>query len=264
MTTSTLLQQIKNDTKKILRHNLVGIYLHGSFVLGGYNPDFSDLDFLIVVKYNLTKPEKLALMAVVLEKWWPNAPKKGLEFHVMTVKMLQKSPVTAAFDFHFSPLHRRAFLKSPEHFVEAMQGLDPDLPAHLKIIRKKGYVLLGKSTKKTIPYISKESYWRSVCADLQDVSVGIRQAPVSTLLNLCRSLAFVKRNLLLGKLAGGRWALHQVSPEFQKIIEQAIIDYQGNFLSLQQNYSEENLQEITVFLLSEIKKAAGENLLFAH
>ena len=46
MMTSTprLLQAIQQTTTAILKTNLVGIYLHGSYVLGSYNEQVSDLD----------------------------------------------------------------------------------------------------------------------------------------------------------------------------------------------------------------------------
>ncbi|MFT9411601.1 nucleotidyltransferase domain-containing protein [Liquorilactobacillus hordei] len=46
--TAKLLVLLKTGYQRILKDNLVGIYLHGSFVLGSFNEAISDLDYLVV------------------------------------------------------------------------------------------------------------------------------------------------------------------------------------------------------------------------
>ncbi|EGO9136311.1 nucleotidyltransferase domain-containing protein, partial [Enterococcus faecalis] len=77
-----LLAQMENGYMKIIKENLVGIYLHGSYAFGTYCHSVSDLDVLIVVYEKLTIDEKKQLLDYtinILDKW---APKKGIEFHV--------------------------------------------------------------------------------------------------------------------------------------------------------------------------------------
>ena len=57
LSTPHLLQAIQQTTTAILKTNLVGIYLHGSYALGSYNEQVSDLDYLIVVRRPLTLAE---------------------------------------------------------------------------------------------------------------------------------------------------------------------------------------------------------------
>ncbi|WP_155832630.1 nucleotidyltransferase domain-containing protein [Butyrivibrio sp. AE3006] len=44
-----VLNEFVEQTKEILGDNLVGIYLHGSYVMGCFNLQKSDLDLIIVV-----------------------------------------------------------------------------------------------------------------------------------------------------------------------------------------------------------------------
>ena len=72
-----LLAQMENGYMKIIKENLVGIYLHGSYAFGTYCHSVSDLDVLIVVYEKLTINEKKQLLDYtinILDKW---APKKG-------------------------------------------------------------------------------------------------------------------------------------------------------------------------------------------
>ena len=75
--TQQLLTTLVTSYTQLLGPNLVGIYLHGSYVLGSYNEDVSDLDYVVVVRHALTATNKRELMSVTLHKLWPLAPKKG-------------------------------------------------------------------------------------------------------------------------------------------------------------------------------------------
>lgn len=69
-----------------MKNNLIGIYLHGSYVLGSYNYSVSDLDYLVVVKKALSFKDKQQLMNFTVDKLWLIAPAKGLKFHVLLLK----------------------------------------------------------------------------------------------------------------------------------------------------------------------------------
>ena len=43
------------QSKEILRENIVGVYLHGSLAMGCFNPKRSDTDLIIVVNEPLIK-----------------------------------------------------------------------------------------------------------------------------------------------------------------------------------------------------------------
>ena len=49
-----LLAEFVNQSKAILGENLAGIYLHGSAVMGCYNPKKSDIDIIIVINDDMT------------------------------------------------------------------------------------------------------------------------------------------------------------------------------------------------------------------
>ena len=60
-----ILKSFVTQSKKILGDNLVGIYLHGSAVMGCYNEKKSDIDLLVVVKEAVPDvPEKYHTLIV--------------------------------------------------------------------------------------------------------------------------------------------------------------------------------------------------------
>ncbi len=54
------------QSREILRDNLVGVYLHGSAVMGCYNPAKSDIDLIVVVKEPLEDGVKRRYLDMVI------------------------------------------------------------------------------------------------------------------------------------------------------------------------------------------------------
>lgn len=59
-----LLDALARDLPPLLRHNLIGVYLFGSLARGGFDPQLSDIDVLVVTRRNLSAREFARL-----EKW---------------------------------------------------------------------------------------------------------------------------------------------------------------------------------------------------
>ena len=54
----SLISEFTERSQSILGDSLAGIYLHGSAVMGCFNPLKSDLDLIVVVSRPLTDPVK--------------------------------------------------------------------------------------------------------------------------------------------------------------------------------------------------------------
>lgn len=78
-----LLSKFIQQSNVILRENLLGIYLHGSAVMGCFNPKKSDLDLLVVVHDTVPDAVKKAYMDMVVELN-ASAPAKGIEMSIVT------------------------------------------------------------------------------------------------------------------------------------------------------------------------------------
>lgn len=203
LSTPHLLQAIQQTTTAILKTNLVGIYLHGSYALGSYNEQVSDLDYLIVVRRPLTLAEKQQLMTATITQLWPLAPHKGLEFHVLLLSATQYFVHPCPFDFHFSKYHYERYQQAPQVYLKAMHGTDPDLAAHLTVVRSAGQVLLGPAITTVFGPVPAADYWDSIKSDIANAETAIVQLPMYTVLDLCRVRAYQQDQLIVSKQAGG-------------------------------------------------------------
>jgi streptomycin 3"-adenylyltransferase len=60
------MERLRDGFLSVLGRDLIGIYVHGSLGLGGFNPQRSDIDLLVVVRAPLTLEIKLLLAALLI------------------------------------------------------------------------------------------------------------------------------------------------------------------------------------------------------
>lgn len=53
------LTKIADAISKALRDNFLGFYVMGSFVIGNWNPQKSDIDFIVITRKPLNKEESI-------------------------------------------------------------------------------------------------------------------------------------------------------------------------------------------------------------
>src|SRR5215467_9243954 len=124
-----LLSDIVSECTDLLGDNLVGIYLHGSLAMGSFNPDLSDVDFLVVTNTILT-PEQRRELARAMIRLSVHAPRKGLEMSVITRRALREFEHPTPYEFHFSNAWIEQYRN--DTFDYAQDNLvDGDLAAHL-------------------------------------------------------------------------------------------------------------------------------------
>lgn len=226
--TTKLLRRLATGSQNLLADNLVGVYLHGSYVLGGYNPAVSDLDYIMVVMRRLTVKEKADLMHFTTEELLPLAPAKGLEFHVLLLAHTRHFRHPMPFDFHFSEYHRAEYFRDPEAYIEGMQGTDPDLAAHLMVIQQQGQVLTGLPIKDVFAPVPPAAYWQSIVFDIADATKQILNQPTYVTLNLCRVLAYRENGAVLSKQAGGEWGENHLPKLYQPLASYTLASYEGD------------------------------------
>ncbi|MBK8025092.1 MAG: DUF4111 domain-containing protein [Chloroflexi bacterium] len=220
-----LLDRIVAGFRTVLGENLVGIYLHGSLALGGFNPVTSDVDFMVVVWKPLDDSTRQAIVALTLELA-EDAPAKGLEFSIVLLRDTQDFVHPAPFEFHYSRDWHQTYV---EHgAAPSTASVDPDLAAHFTITRRRGIVLYGPPIDTVFGHVPEADYRDSIVRDAQQILDDIATNPVYSILNLCRVLAYVREGRVTSKLEGGQWGMEHLDATFRPLIAQALEVYQAD------------------------------------
>lgn len=214
------LQTVAARTATILRRALLGTYLHGSAVLGGFAPTRSDLDLLTVTTGPLSATTKQQLATALSPQVLPCSAVRGLELSVVTRTTLAPTP-TPPFELHL------ATSNATTRVVDG-QGHpgDPDLLLHFAVCRDHGHALTGPPPRQLFAPIPRRWLLQGLARELawaqQHASVEYQ------VLNACRAWRFTDENLLCSKLDGGQWARTRVDDP--AIIELAVARQQGQLV----------------------------------
>ena len=218
----SLLAHIVEKFRLLLGENLVGVYLHGSLAMGCFNPRTSDVDFIVVVGEKLDIETKKAIIAFILELA-NAAPAKGLEFSVVLLGETQHFTYPTPFELHYSKAWHAVYQSEQADYE--IPRRDPDLAAHVVMVRRRGLRLYGRPIDEVFGEVAEADYWASIAGDARDILSRVAENPVYSILNLCRVLAFKRERLITSKAEGGIWGLNNLAPEYHPLIRQALHEY---------------------------------------
>lgn len=224
---SKVLEHIASEYKIILDEKLVGIYIHGSLAFGCFNPNKSDIDFLVVVNKAPTIEEKEALIGTLLDSS-SKAPQKGYEMSVVLEKVCRNFVYPTPFELHYSNVHLKRCKDDLREYCTFMKGKDKDLAAHFTIINNVGFTLIGKPISEVFGEVPKKDYLQSIIYDIEEAEEMIKTNPVYIILNLCRVLAYKEEGLILSKEQGGVWGMNNLPVKYKSLISKALDNYQGD------------------------------------
>lgn len=220
----TVINSFAERSKEILQDNLIGIYLHGSAVMGCYNPAKSDIDLIAVVKDPMEDSVKRTFMDMVIELN-EKGPAKGIEMSIVKQSVCRPFVYPTPFELHFSAAHTDWYKDDPDDYISKMKGEDKDLAAHFTIIKHRGKCLYGAPIEDTFADVPAQDYIDSIRNDIADAEDEIADNPMYLILNLSRVLAYLKDGLVLSKKEGGEWAQENVPERYHSLIRDALTEY---------------------------------------
>jgi predicted nucleotidyltransferase len=211
-----------------LADNLAGVYLHGSLALGSFNPAGSDLDLLVVSQHPLSVDTKRRAIEQLLRLSLQPRP---IEISFLRQADLRPWRHPTPFDLHYSEMWRASYERDLAdegwRSWNDTQRTDPDLAAHITVLRLGGICLTGAPIAAVFPQVPRDDYVASVMEDVLSALDTITGQPEYAILNACRTYAYLRDGHIFSKAAGGAWALRALPPEWHAPINMALTLYRG-------------------------------------
>ena len=248
--TDVLIKSFVERSKEILQDNLVGVYLHGSLVMGCFNPEKSDIDLVIVVDRPLSDPVKKTYMDMVVEHN-TIGPAKGIEMSVVLKQVCKPFVYPTPYELHFSAGHLKWYQEDPDEYIRKMTGTDKDLAAHFTIIYKRGRCLYGAPVQEIFAEVPECDYIDSLWHDIEEAETEITEYPMYLTLNLARVLAYKEEGRILSKKEGGEWAIDHLPAEYLPLINDAMREY---LESVQIVYDDTLAKRYAKYVIKRIKQ----------
>ncbi|NJO82759.1 MAG: DUF4111 domain-containing protein [Blastochloris sp.] len=221
-TVRTQVEQFLAATQATLSNNLVGVYLHGSLAMDCFNPAHSDLDLLVITHHPMSVLVKRQVAEQLLHL--SRCPTQ-IEISYLTQAMLLPWQYPPRFDLHYSEMWRadyeRDLMSEAWQQWNATQRHDPDLAAHITVLRQRGVTLFGAPILTVFPAIPPSDYLVSIIGDVTDALGAIMEEPIYAILNACRTLAYLDTGRIYSKDEGGQWALDNLPLSLRGLVQQA-------------------------------------------
>ncbi|WP_214827743.1 aminoglycoside adenylyltransferase domain-containing protein [Exiguobacterium algae] len=245
-----VIRSFLTEVEKAVPH-LRHVYVHGSLAMGGFQPDRSDLDLLLVTSRSLDQTEKEAVLNLCL-KW--SASPYPLELSILSQDQLQNWCHPSPFEFHFSEGWRERFERAEAAMKATLQtGVrDPDLAAHVKVIMERGIVWKGEAIEHILSGYEESHFEDAIHRDVMDCFDSVQFDPVYALLNMVRAFAYKKEQYLLSKQEAYSWlrTRNDFPGNIEATVRKASLVYSGEAHS----FSKEELDEAVAFFWDQFKK----------
>jgi Domain of unknown function (DUF4111)/Nucleotidyltransferase domain len=218
---NTLLLMLLARVQTILREKLVGFYLYGSLSLGDFDPQSSDIDFLIVTTEDLS-----AKVLEELRDMHASIAASGLPY----ADRLEGSYIPRAALRRYDP-HNASHptIGVDWEFHVGQHGSNWVIERH--IVREHGVIAWGPSPSTLIDPIPLRELRGAVCAMLRDFWqaqltesewLRSRDYQAFAVLTMCRALYTLSQGAVVSKPEAAAWACQTLDPKWRPIIERAL------------------------------------------
>ncbi|HLZ68505.1 MAG TPA: aminoglycoside adenylyltransferase domain-containing protein [Dehalococcoidia bacterium] len=218
---NALLGLLLDETRATLRHEFVGMYLHGSLATGDFDPQSSDIDALIV-----TASEPDAATIAALAAMHRRIAAGGLTW----AARLECSYIPrAALRRYDQTKARHPQIGADKPFAVRQHEHDWVIERH--ILRERGIVLDGPTAAGLIDPVSRaelsnavrtilQGWWRQILEQPAWFAERVYQA--FAVLTMCRALHTLRAGEVVSKPAAAAWAGDALGARWAPLIEQAL------------------------------------------
>ena len=187
----------------VLGRVLVGVYLHGSAALGGWEPARSDVDLLVVASRPLDPCEKQVIGAR-LQHPSLYCPGVGLELSVVTAEVAADPTRLPPWELHATTG------REPKVVDGAGHPGDPDLVFYMAVCHRAGIAVTGPPPAEVFaapprPWLLERAEEELRWAVAHDSSFAYR------VLTACRAWRLLDEDMLDSKVGAGEWARPKLS-----------------------------------------------------
>jgi predicted nucleotidyltransferase len=217
-----ILTILLTSVQQILGNQLVGMYLYGSLSSGDFDPESSDIDFLVVTTSTLSD-KAIAELRSMHQRIW----KSGLKWS----SKLEGSYIPKRDIRRHDPHSALCPTVNEGKFYLDKRGSDWIIQRH--VIREQGTVLTGPDPKTLIDPVSPEDIRRAVKGVLLEWWAPMLEDPswlkkhgseyhAFAILTMCRALHALKLGTIVSKPVAARWVQKELGERWSQVIERSL------------------------------------------
>jgi hypothetical protein len=218
---NVVLHVLLSSMQTVLGNHFIGLYVHGSLASGDFDPQRSDIDFVVVTADEL--PDE---MLPALEAMHARIAASGLK----RATKLEGSYIPQ----HALRRHDPARAQHPALRVDGSFGVDQhgsDWVIQCHTIREQGIVMAGPAPQTLIDPLHPNDLQQAALATLRGwwsqqlhnpVRLHSREYQAYAVLTMCRTLYTLQYGTVVSKPVAARWAQEALGERWTAVIERAL------------------------------------------
>jgi hypothetical protein len=185
----------------LLDRELVGVYAGGSFALGAYAPDRSDLDVAAVCRASLPSELKTEIAEALRPDSLP-CPARGLELVLYPESSVREATAEAGFELNLNTGRAMRFTLQ----TDASEASSHWYVIDRAILREHGRALFGPPAHELFAPIRRATLLRVLSESVRWHAEDEMRRDDDAVLNACRAWRFAVEGVWSSKLDAGSWA----------------------------------------------------------
>jgi predicted nucleotidyltransferase len=219
-------ERLVEGLQDVLKEDLLGVYLHGSAVLGGLRPR-SDIDVIAVSTRRTSSDEKRRLVELLLALSVRGSvgPPRPIELDVLVQSEIRPWRYPPAFDFHFDELLRKEFESGELEPWPAPTNRDLASAITMALLGESS--LFGPPPAEMFDPVPRPDYIHAILRDTATVDQYLSWDTRNVVLTLPRIWSAIATDEVHSKDSAAAWALPRLPEEHRLVLERARAIYRG-------------------------------------
>lgn len=218
-----ILNLLLSNIQGILKNEFVGMYLYGSLATGDFDPETSDIDFLVVTTSTLSN-KTIAEVEAMHHRLWQSGEKWASK--------LEGSYISKREIRRHDPRSAPCPTVNEGKFFLDKRGSDWIIQR--QVIREQGVILAGPDPKTLIDPVNAKEIRRAVRGVLNEWWFPMLEDPTwleehgseyhaYAILTMCRALYSLENGTIVSKPVAARWVQSKLGEDWSQVIEHAIL-----------------------------------------
>lgn len=219
---NAILDILLGGAKEILKEQFSGMYLYGSLSSGDFDPQSSDIDFLVVTE-NILPAETISALEALHRRIWAGGLKwaSKLEGAYIPKDLIRR---------HDPNGHPCPTVNEGKFYVD-QRGSDWIIQRH--VIREYGVVLAGPDPKTLIDFVTPDDIRGAVLGVLHEWWFPMLNDPkwlrdhgseyhAFAVISMCRALHALEHGTIVSKPKAIQWARMKLEASWMQLIDKAV------------------------------------------
>ncbi|VEG91182.1 aminoglycoside adenylyltransferase domain-containing protein [Legionella spiritensis] len=231
MINANVVQQQLHECLEIIKHvlgtDLLGVYLYGSYLIGGLQK-YSDIDLFVVTNRSTTIKEKIELTTLLLQisGIYMKGIKPPIEMTIVEKAAVNPWHYPPLFDFQYGEWLRESFEMG--NFEPWQNREMPDLALIITQILLRSHTLWGEKPEQLLVPVPYYDFIKAMLSDLDRLADDLEEDTRNVLLTFARIWSTLETNMIRSKPDAADWVIERLPSKYRLVMKRAKSICTGN------------------------------------